>query len=144
MYVIFRPADGDEQRYHFDADRVSNFEAESVERETGWTYSEWGDRLTRNSAIAMHALLWIVMRRVHPTLKYRDVAFDMSQVSVEPEPDELYAARAAVADGTSLSDEQRAEQLQQIDAELEKLGLDPEQPAPKGKGRARNAVSATS
>ena len=141
MYVIFR-SDGEEQRYHFDAVKVTNFEAEAVERETGWTWSEFGERLQRNSVTAMHALLWILQRRVHPTLKYRDVAFDMGQIEVEPELSELYEARDAAQDDRSLSDERRAEILAQIATEIEKLGGQPEQPAPKA--RARNAAAPTS
>lgn len=129
MYLIYKPADGDEQRYHFDQASVTNFEAEGIERETGLTWTEFGERLQKNSVLALRALLWMLQRRVHPTLKFKDVSFKLGEVEAEMEPAELLAARENIlAAGET---DETAEQLALVDAELAKLGVDPETPAPK-------------
>lgn len=140
MYLVYKPADGDEQRFQFSPEKMTSFEAESIERETGLTWQEFGEKLQRNSVIAMRALLWVLQRRVHPTLKLRDVSFAMSEVDIEAEPHELAAAREAVENDTTLSDEDRAAQLALIDEQVAKIGA--EHAVPKARGK--NADSPTS
>jgi hypothetical protein len=129
VYLIYTPADDKEQRYHFDQASVTNFEAEGIERETGLTWTEFGERLQKNSVLALRALLWMLQRRVHPTLKFKDVHFLLGEVQAEMEPAELLAARENIlAAGET---DETADQLALIDAELAKLSVDPETPAPK-------------
>lgn len=133
MYLVFRPDEGDEQRYQFTPAKMSNFDAEAIERETGLTWAQFGEKLTQNSIIAMRALLWVLQRRQHPTLKYRDVSFQLDQVDVEPEPSELAAAREALLADDRLPDEERAAQLALVDEQIAKFGGEAAVPKAHGK-----------
>jgi hypothetical protein len=130
MYLIYKPADEKEQRYHFDQASVTNFEAEGVERETGLTWTEFGERLQKNSVLALRALLWMLQRRIHPTLKFRDVSFKLGEVDVEPEDSELLGARDALRAIDNPTDED-VDKLRQIDEMLAAREVPEDATAPK-------------
>lgn len=142
MFVILKSADGEMQRYPFDSEQVNEFEAIGIEKETGWTWGEFGDRLNKNSALAIKALLWTVQKRVHHNLKFADVHFTMGQVSVEPEPQELTAARDAVIEDRKLDDHARAARLEEIYEQMDAVGVPRDTPAPKAP--AKSVASDTS
>lgn len=142
MYVTYRPAGGEPTRYHFDQDAINNMEAEAVERETGLTWGEFGDRLLKGSVLAARALLWMLQRRQHPTLRFADVRFQLSEVDVDMEEAELLRARDAILQQTRDLTPADQQALDIIAGQLAALEVPGDKPAPKA--RAKNAASPTS
>jgi len=138
--IVYTPAEGDVQRYDFDPGKVNTMEAEAIEKATGLAWGEFGDKIQKGSAIALRALLWILQRRVHPTLKLADVQFQMDQISAEMDPDELRAAYEATVNDPDMPADKRARQLEYLEAEMAKAGIEPGE-VPKAPGSA--AVEST-
>lgn len=99
-------------------------EAEAMERQTGLSTSELGTGLKRGSAQAIHALLWVFLRRDpgRRTLKYDDVSFRLSEVSLDLDPGEkrrvLEVLEEKVATGAELDeDEQTAYDVMKAEVE---------------------------
>ncbi len=143
MYLIFRPADGDEQRYQFDVNKMPNIDAEAIERVTDWTLGEWQQKMQAGSILANRALLWILQRRIHPTLKFAAVSFTIDQLDAELEPDELIAARDAATQDDNIDEAERASRLEAIHQQMDKLGVERDAELPK-KARVKSAASPTS
>jgi len=131
MYLVYTPAEGDVQRYQFDPNSMPNFDAEAIERVTGWTLGEWGEKIQKGSVLATRALLWVLQRRTHPTLKFANVEFTTDQVSSEAEPAELIAARDAALEDDELTEDKRRIRLDAIYAEMDKAGIARDTTAPK-------------
>lgn len=71
--------------YDFDPTKIHNVEAMAVEKATGMMFAEWGEALSKGSALAQTALIWIVQKRVNPSLAFDAVSFDMASVQVDDE-----------------------------------------------------------
>lgn len=115
MFLTYRPDDGDEQRWDFDASQVLASQAEPIEAsyKAGWD-PFMVDVLTGVVRARRH-LLWHLLRTEHPALRYEDVPdFRLGQVEVEFDRGELTAMRERLAAGGQLT----AEQLAHIDGEI--------------------------
>lgn len=55
----------------------SNIEMIAIERTTGWSLEEFQAKLKSNSVLAVTAYVWVLAKRVEPTLRFDDVVFDM-------------------------------------------------------------------
>lgn len=97
MFLIYKPADGDEQEWWFDPNDMESAEAEAIEKRTGWDWAEYFIRLNAGSVLARRALLWTFQRRVHHTLRFEDVRFTMAELTLEYDQDELQRLRDAAA-----------------------------------------------
>jgi len=93
MLFSYKPDDGDAQQWTFRPRKFPSHEAEAIENATGMTWSEFSEQVLKGSVRARRALLWILLRRQHPVLKFNDVAFSLDEVELELEPDELRAMR---------------------------------------------------
>lgn len=142
MYLIYRPAEGEEQRYQFDMNSIPNIDAEAIERVTDWTLGEWQQKIQKGSVLALRALLWVLQRRVHQTLKFTSVTFSTDQVTAEPEPDELIAARDAALEDGDITETERAQVLAAIYEQMDKIGVEHDAKPPKA--RASKSASPTS
>jgi len=127
MFLIYRPADGDEQRWTFKPAKVSVFEAEAVEMRTGWTYDEFVINAKKGSAKARRVLLWMLQRRQHPTLRLEDVHFEMGELELEFDAMELQDMRDTVA-ASGMDEETKALALAQMDAQIATAEPDPDGP----------------
>lgn len=113
MKVTYRP-EGAEPREWTGVKRgkIMSPEAELIERHTGWRFGQWWDELFADSMLAAHALLYVLLKRSTPTIKWEDVQFCEDDYSLDPELDEHRDARdtlVAIRDaGEQLSDAQTA------------------------------------
>lgn len=57
----------------------------AIEKVTGVTFSEWNDQLKRGSLLAMGALVWTILKRDNPNLRFDDVDYDLASFSMSPE-----------------------------------------------------------
>lgn len=128
MQFTYSPDGADEPEvWDFSPDKIMNPEAEAIERQTGLTFAEWQDKLLSGSMIATHGLLWVLLKRETPTLKYDQVVFATGEVSLNFTPVE----RAEIIAGLlkhdaieGLEPEQRA-LLEQLQDEAAEAGDDP-------------------
>ncbi|HET6504619.1 MAG TPA: hypothetical protein VFG87_28050 [Amycolatopsis sp.] len=114
MFLIYKPGDGEEQEWWFDPQDMRVKEAEAVEKRTGWDWTEYFIHLLAGSVLARRALLWTFQRRIHPTLRFEDVDFAMSELTLEYDQAELQRLR----DKTAEQDGVTAEQLAQLDEQV--------------------------
>lgn len=92
MFVRWDPEDGSEPKvYDFDPDDVLSKEATAVEKAYGnQSWEVWLNNLRIKEAKARRVLLWHLMRRDHPNLRFEDTPdFRMRQVKVEMSVKEL-------------------------------------------------------
>lgn len=90
MDVTYTPEGGAPQSWSFVAGRVPMSEAERIEAHAGCTWDEWITRLQSGAARARRVLLWHLMRRQHPSMRYEDTPdFMMSELVLEYDAAEL-------------------------------------------------------
>ena len=109
---VYKPEGRDPMSWDFDPNKLMNPEAEAIERHTGMTYGEWLQALGKSSMLALHGLLYVMLKRGIPTLKWDDVQFSMSEVDIEIDDEEgaemLEMLEIRVANGETLSTEEAA------------------------------------
>jgi hypothetical protein len=67
----------------YEFERITNIEGMALEKATGMTFGEWGQALESGSMLATTALVWLVMRREQPDLRFGDVEFDPAELNIE-------------------------------------------------------------
>jgi hypothetical protein len=72
VIVTYTPADGEAREWEFDARRVPASQAERVERRYGGSFAKWSAEVQQGSARARRLLLWHLLCRDHPTLRWED------------------------------------------------------------------------
>lgn len=98
MRLVYAPEGAEPQSWVFDPNKIMSPEAEAIERATGWTFAEFGQQFLKGSTTARHALLWIMLRRKTPGIKYDEVQFSMAEVDVVFDDDELRAIARGLAE----------------------------------------------
>ena len=132
MRLTYTPEDGDQQEFAFRPGDLFSFEAEAIEEAggTAWTtFEEYGNRFIDGQFKARRAALWIMLRRENPKLRFVDVVCKVKELDVAYDADELKRMRERIEGDTSMSDEDRAAALAEIEAaeqtvEPEPLGKD--------------------
>jgi hypothetical protein len=91
--LVYAPTDAPRQEFKFDAGNPLNLEAEALEAAGGdaWQdYSDWLVRVGSGNIRARRALLWVMLRRTDPSLRFVDVVFHTDEFLIEdadePEP----------------------------------------------------------
>jgi hypothetical protein len=74
------------EAFDFDPQKLTNVEGMAIENVTGMLFGEWADALTKGSMLAQTALVWVVKKRKEPTLRFGDVSFDLSSISIQEDP----------------------------------------------------------
>jgi hypothetical protein len=118
MYLVYRPEDGEEQRWTFNPKKIRAAEAEALEKRTGWDFEEFGLHLLKGSVLARRALLWTYLRRVHHTLRFEDVDFAVGEVELQYDKDELTLMREQVEKTHGGSDAERVQMLAALDEQI--------------------------
>ncbi|MFG1898697.1 hypothetical protein ACGFIP_32285 [Micromonospora zamorensis] len=85
MFLVYKPEDGEEQRWEYRPGRLRTMEMEAIERATGGLAynTEFKMALLKGQTSARRALLWTFLRRQHPTIKYADVDFYDDELTLE-------------------------------------------------------------
>ncbi len=144
MIVTYAPEGGAAQRWEFNPQRVRASEAEAIEKRAGETWDAWLVGVQSGSMKARRVLLWHMLRRDHPTVRYEDVPdFYAGEVLVEHTSAELTEMRDRVAKANIPAD-QREQALTALDVALtEAMSREADEPEPEGKARSRRAASGT-
>ncbi|MBL7624680.1 MULTISPECIES: hypothetical protein [unclassified Frankia] len=79
-------------------------EREIIERRFGGTYGAWAKAVVEGSSLARRILLWVLLKRTHPTVKYDDVDFAWDELRVEHSRQELGEIRDKLSERFSGQD----------------------------------------
>lgn len=157
MLFIYQPQGVETpKQWDFAGTRLMNMEAEAIERVTKQTFSEWEDRLQRGGILEQRALLWVLLRRDQPGLKFDQVQFAAGDVRLELDDAESAAALKELdrraADGEDFDDQTQALHqalrdhaaagiLSDLDEEHDDLSEDADQEADAPKASLSDVVS---
>lgn len=93
MQFVYKPEGIEPRKWVFDPNRLMSPEVEAIERHTGLAFGEWMEQVGRGSFTAIHGLLYVLLKRQHPTLKWEEVQFCMADIDFEMSPEEIREAR---------------------------------------------------
>lgn len=127
MQFVYKPEGVEPKRWDFDPDKLMSPEAEAIERLTKMTYGEWKEAVQRESITALHGLLYVMLKRTNPTLKWDEVQFSTSELDFELDDEEtarLVAVLKAQDAAGGLSP-QEAELLASLTAQAEPVDDEP-------------------
>jgi hypothetical protein len=109
LRLTYTPEGAPPEQFDFDPDKVLSLEAEALENVGGeaWdSYADWLDRIGNGNIRARRALLWVMLRRSNPELRFVDVVFRLDEFGIEdveePEPVGKESADGSPIDGESL------------------------------------------
>lgn len=122
----YSPEGAEPRSWPYEPNRMMNAETEAIERKTGMGFAEWQHKVEAGSTLAIHGLLWVLLKRKDPTLRWEQVEFCMADVALDYDDDEAELIRQSLA-------ETLREGGQLTDGELELLevlGGVPETPDP--------------
>lgn len=121
MKFVYKPEGADPREWEFDPTRLMSPEVETIERHTGLTFNQWVEAVGNGSFLAFHGLLYVLLKRTTPTLKWTDVQFCMADIDMAmttEEEDGLIARLIEKRDGDGL-DATEAAYLEQVLAKRE-------------------------
>lgn len=83
MKFVYKPEGADPREWEFDPARLMSPEVEAIERHTGLAFAEWIEAVGKGSFLAYHGLLYVLLKRSVPTLKWDDVQFCMADLDLQ-------------------------------------------------------------
>lgn len=103
--LVYKPEGVEPKSWPFDPEKMPSNELILIEQLTGMTFGEWADAITRGSMTALHAALWVLLRRADDTLEPSALVFTMDDVDVIEEATKGKAPgpKATKRDGSSTS-----------------------------------------
>lgn len=88
MQFVYTPEGAEPLSWPFNPNKLMSPECEAIEKRTGMTFAEWQQAVTKGSVLAIHALLFVLLKRTDPTLRWEAVQFCMAEVDFTLEDDE--------------------------------------------------------
>jgi hypothetical protein len=88
---IYKPEGAKPREWPFDPAKLMSPEIEAIERHTGFTFQGWAEAIGNGSFIAIHGLLYVMLKREAPTLRWDDVQFSASEIDMVMEAAEKAA-----------------------------------------------------
>jgi hypothetical protein len=83
LKVTYSPEDGDEQVFDYNPNKLMSAEREALEKRTGKPFSDFAMGVLRGDALCRRALLHVLLKRQHPTIRFEDVDFLWDELRVE-------------------------------------------------------------
>lgn len=121
------------KEWDFKPGRMLSPEMGAIEKHTGMLFPEWVEKFQRGSTLAIHAFLYVMLKRENPTLKFDDVVFCLDEVSFDLSDEEAVRYATALA---ALPERTPEEQ-----AQLDDLIAKGHAPAPEGEGDPKDATA---
>ncbi|MDX2679297.1 hypothetical protein [Streptomyces soliscabiei] len=131
MYLVYKPEGSDEpKRWKYQPKKLMSAEREMLEKYTGRDFTDFSQAVLKGNAKCRRALLYLYLKREHPTLKFDDVDFAWDELTLEHSKGELQLMRE------QLSDTVPPEQLDSVRAKLdEEIAEAYEDPDEEGKAQ---------
>ncbi|MDX2552749.1 MULTISPECIES: type 2 periplasmic-binding domain-containing protein [Streptomyces] len=124
MKVTYTPEDGEPQVFDYNPNKLMSVEREALERVTGRPFSDFAMGVLKGHGLCRRALLHVLLKRQHPTLRLDDVDFAWDELTVEMTQGEIDLAVARLRE--------KGGDEQMIDAMLKQR-----ETAPEDEGKAR-------
>jgi hypothetical protein len=125
MYLVYQPDGSDEpMRWHYNPRRIMSAERERIEKITGRDWSDFTQAVMKGNSLCRRALLFVFLKREHPTTRFEDVDFAWEELRLEHSRGELLLIREQVAENAPV--DQRAAVLASLDEEIAAAEDDPE------------------
>lgn len=81
---VYAPEGADPMKWEFDPMRLLSPEAMAIEKLTGMSFGiEWQEACVSGNMTAVHALLYVFLKRQNPTLKPDQVVFSLADIGFE-------------------------------------------------------------
>jgi hypothetical protein len=126
VFLVYQPDGTDEPtRWPYNPRKLMSAEREAIERRTGMVFTEFTKAVIQGSSLARRALLWVMLKREHPNLKFDDVDFAWDDLRLEYSRQEF--ADMIDKAGEELSGPEREQVLAGLRAEWDSAPDDPEQ-----------------
>ena len=130
MYLVYADGGDEPKRWKYQPKKLMSAEREMLEKYTGRDFTEFSKAVLKGNAKCRRALLYLYLKREHPTLKFDDVDFAWDELTLEHSKGELQLMRE------QLSDTVPPEQLDSVRAKLdEEIAEAYEDPEEKGKAQ---------
>ncbi|MCX4752890.1 hypothetical protein [Kitasatospora purpeofusca] len=125
MYLVYQPEGSDEpQRFKYQPTKLMSAERERLEKLTGRDFSDFTKAVLSGNSLCRRALLFVFLKREHPTTRFDDVDFAWDELTLEHSRAELEEIRARAAEDAPA--DQRAAVLAALDAEIADAYEEPE------------------
>src|SRR6202008_272959 len=114
VYLVYQPEGSDEpKRWKYQPKKLMAPEREMLEKYTGRDFTDFSQAVLKGNSKCRRALLYLYLKREHPTLKFDDVDFAWEELTLEHSKGELLLMRE------QLSDSVPPEQLDVVRAKLD-------------------------
>ncbi|MFD5425207.1 hypothetical protein [Streptomyces sp. NPDC127084] len=135
MFLVYHPEGSDEpKRWRYDPRKLMSAEREKIERLTDRNFSEFTVDVMKGSSLCRRALLFVFLKREHPTMKFDDVDFAWDELTLEHSKAELRLIRDTAAENAPA--DQRAALLEEFDRQIATAYDDTE-----GEGKAQLPIA---
>lgn len=94
MKVTYTPDESDEQVFDYNPNKLMSAEREALETRTGKSFNDFAMGILRGNALCRRALLHVLLKRQHPTLRFDDVDFCWDELKIEMTKGEIELAVA--------------------------------------------------
>jgi hypothetical protein len=126
MYLVYSPEGSEEpKRWRYQPKKLMSPEREMLERYTGKNFTEFSQDVLKGNSKCRRALLYLYLKREHPSLKFDDVDFAWDELTLEHSKGELLLMRENVAE--SVPADQLAAVLEKLDQEIAEAYEDPDE-----------------
>ncbi|MEU4150831.1 hypothetical protein [Streptomyces sp. NPDC026659] len=117
MYLVYQPEGSEEpKRFKYNPRKLMSPEREMLERKTGKDFSDFTSAVLSGNSLCRRALLYMFLKREHPTIRWDDVDFAWDELRLEYSKQELTQMREAVSENTT--GDERAATLAQLDEQI--------------------------
>ncbi|MFF7521251.1 hypothetical protein [Streptomyces pseudovenezuelae] len=114
MFLVYKPEGSEEpKRWKYQPKKLMSPERELLEKLTGKNFTEFTVDVQKGNSRCRRALLFIYLKREHPTLKFDDVDFAWEELTLEHSKGELQLMRGQLPDTVD------PEQLDAVRAKLD-------------------------
>ncbi|MER6331863.1 hypothetical protein ABT298_21515 [Streptomyces sp. NPDC001034] len=129
MYLVYQSDGAEPQRFLYKPQKLMSAEREALERRSRMDFADFTKGVLNGNAVCRRALLWVMLKREHPTLKYEDVDFAWDELRLEYSRQEYELMRDQLIESGN-ADPDQIEQLNReiataIDEESEGKALPP-------------------
>jgi hypothetical protein len=115
MYLVYQPEGTEEpQRFQYKPQKLMSAEREVLERRSRLDFADFTKGVLNGNAVCRRALLWVMLKRAHPTLKYEDVDFAWDELKLEYSKQEYELMRDNLLDSGTAT----PEQIDQVNREI--------------------------
>jgi hypothetical protein len=115
VYLVYEPEGAEEpQRFQYKPQKLMSAEREALERRSRLDFADFTKGVLNGNAVCRRALLWVMLKRQHPTTKYEDVDFAWDELRLEYSKQEYELMRDQLIENGNAD----PEQIDQINREI--------------------------